>query len=54
MDEQNLARKFEELRANYKRYWLVRDTKAFEEFCFANSDAISQLLAKGAGINWFG
>lgn len=42
------AKEFERLRFNYKNGFLVNDTRAFQDFCFANSDALSKLLAKGA------
>ncbi len=46
MTDKELAERFEALRKAYKDHWLVKDTKAFEEFCFANSDAIAKLLGK--------
>jgi hypothetical protein len=46
MTDRELAEEFEKLRAGYKARWLVRDTKAFEEFCFAHSDQISALLRR--------
>lgn len=48
MTDTKLAAQFEKLRAAYKAHWLVADTNAFHEFCFANSDRLSKLLAKGA------
>lgn len=44
MTDKELTEKFEQLRAAYKKHWLVEDTKAFEKFCFANSDRIAKLL----------
>jgi hypothetical protein len=44
MTDKQLAETFEQLRANYKEGWLVKDTEAFHKFCFANSDRISKLL----------
>ncbi len=48
MTDKRLAAEFERLRAAYKDGFLVVDTRAFEEFCFANSDEIARLLRKGA------
>lgn len=48
MTDKQFAAQFESLRAAYKRHWLVRDTQAFHEFCFAHSDRIAKLLAKAA------
>lgn len=46
MTDRELIIKFEELRALYKAHWLVKDTEAFRQFCFTNSDRISILLQR--------
>lgn len=45
-----LADEFEKLRAAYKSHWLVSDCKAFEKFCFLNSDQISAVLRQAVSV----
>jgi len=43
-----LAKEAEKLQKAYMARFLVEDTKAWEEFCFANSDLIVKALKKAA------
>lgn len=46
MTDAELIAEFERLRSAYQATFLVKDTKAFHDFCFANSKRISELLRK--------
>ncbi len=50
MTDKQLAEKFKKLQETYMSTFLVKDTEAFELFCFDNSAAIKRLLLKAAKI----
>lgn len=47
MTDREVAIKFDKLCTAYHKHWLVKDTKAFEDFCFTHSERIAKLLLKG-------
>jgi hypothetical protein len=46
MSDRQVAIQFDKLCKAYHAHWLVKDTKAFEEFCFCHSERIAKLLLK--------